>query len=163
MAKKRVYVETSVISYLTARPSSKPISRLRQQITAVWWEYRGRWDLFISPTVLREMRRGDSEAARKRIAAAVGLPELHETGEVEELSSKLFGTGLFPEKAEIDALHVAIATVHGMDYLVTWNQKHLFVKDEAEKRKKLEKLYEAIRKVGYTPPELLRPDGLLEK
>ena len=160
MAKKRVYVETSVISYLTARPSSKPISRLRQQITAVWWEYRNRWELFISPTVNWEMQRGDRDAAQKRVEAAIGLPLLVETEEVRALAFRLFADDFFPEKAYADAFHVANTAVHGMDYLVTWNKTHLLNEKNV---KKLEKLYETIRKQGYKPAELIRPDTLLEK
>lgn len=156
MAKKRVYVESSVISYLTARPSHLLIKLAKQQQTWDWWENRRRWDLFISPIVLWEIQRGDQRAAHKRVAATIGLPLLAETEEMGTLAQNLIKGGLFPEKAYFDALHVASATIHGMDYLVTWNQTHLFNPD------RIEALYSAIRERGYIPPVLVRPDYLLE-
>lgn len=156
MVKKRVYVESSVISYLTARPSHILIKLAKQQQTWDWWEIRQQWELFISSIVLWEIQRGDQSAAHKRVAATVGLPVLIETEEIGILAENLMRDGIFPEKAHFDALHIASATIHGMDYLATWNQTHLFNLD------RIEALYLAIRERGYTPPALVRPDYLLE-
>jgi predicted nucleic acid-binding protein len=156
MMKKRVYVESSVISYPTARPSRILIKLAKQQQTWDWWESRHWWDLFISPIVMLEIQRGDQSAARKRVEAIIGLPLLAEVDEMGTLAEGLINDGLFPNKAYFDALHVACATLHGMDYLVTWNQTHLFNLD------RIEALYLAIRERGHTPPVLVRPDYLLE-
>lgn len=156
MAKRRVYVESSVISNLTARPSHILIKLAKQQQTWDWWESRNRWELFISPLVVQEILRGDPEAARKRLSIAVGLPLISETDEARQLAVYLISSKAVPEKAFVDALHIAIATVNRMDYLLTWNQTHLFNPDT------IEKLYKTVREAGYTPSVLIRPDNLLE-
>jgi predicted nucleic acid-binding protein len=154
---KRVYVESSVISYLTARPA-RVLSKLeKQQKTADWWEQRHRWELFISPTVMQEIQKGDPEAALKRIDAVEGLTQLAETDDAIQLARHLIEAGAVPKKALDDAVHISIATIHRMDYLVTWNQTHIFNTET------IGKVYSAIRESGYTPAMLVRPDYLLEK
>ncbi len=157
MAKKRVYVESSVISYLTARPARVLAKLVKQQQTADWWEKRHRWELFISATVMQEIQRGDPEAALKRVDAVEGLPVLPVTDEERRMGRRLVEMGAVPLKALEDAIHIATATLSGMDYLVTWNQTHIFNLDT------LEKLYSAIRELGHKPVALVRPDYLLEK
>lgn len=66
--KRKVYLETSVISYLTARPSKTIIGAAHQQITLAWWDFREQYDLFVSESVLRECGAGDADAAKKRLA-----------------------------------------------------------------------------------------------
>ncbi len=156
MARKRVYVETSVISYLTAKPSSDIIKLAKQKQTWDWWERRSRWELFISPTVIREIRRGDRDAAMKRLRAVEGLPVLPITNEIDQLADQLVAAKLIPESASSDAVHIAIAAGHGIEYLVTWNQAHIFNPDS------INKLCSMIRKAGCAPPFLVRPDYLLE-
>ncbi len=157
MAKKRVYVESSVISYLTARPARILSKLVKQQQTADWWEVRHRWELFVSPIVMQEIQKGDPEAALKRVDAVEGLARLAETDEAKKLARHLIETGAVPEKALDDAVHISIATINAMDYLVTWNQTHIFNPDT------LESVYAAIRRSGHKPPVLVRPDSLLEK
>ncbi len=156
MEKKRVYVESSVISYLTARPAQKPVIRLRQLVTVDWWERREQWDLFVSTAVMREIRGGDPQAAVKRLEKVDGLAVLPETDEAIRLADHLAAVDAVPKKSLDDALHVAIATVCNMDYLLTWNMKHLYNPD------RMERLYRMIRKMGYKPTALSRPDELLE-
>ena len=156
MPKKQVYVESSVISYLTARPSNDILKLAKQRQTQMWWEQREKWELFVSQIVVREIRDGNPDASRKRLAAVRGLPSLPETDEVRQLAAHLVAAGAIPEKAREDARHIATAALHGMDYLVTWNQTHISNPDM------LEKVYSAIREAGYTPPVLVRPDSLLE-
>jgi transposase len=88
MKKKRVYVESTVISYLTAKSSRDIVKQAQQLLTREWWERRNRWDLFISPVVIREIRQGDPEAARERVASVVGLAVLPDTDEVERMAMK---------------------------------------------------------------------------
>ncbi|MDR2981539.1 MAG: type II toxin-antitoxin system VapC family toxin [Puniceicoccales bacterium] len=156
MQKKRVYVESSVISYLTARPARVLVKLAKQQQTWDWWEQRNHWELFISPVVIREIRRGDAEAARKRLSVVDGLSSVPETSEAQQLAEYLIAVEAVPEKLFDDAMHLAIAAIHDMDYLLMWNQTHLFNAD------RIEMLYKAIRKAGRKPAVLVRPDGLLE-
>lgn len=156
MRKKRIYVESSVISYLTARPARVLDKLVKQQQTADWWERRHEWELFISPAVMDEIQGGDWDAACKRIEAVSGLPILPDVDGIKALAGNLLAEGLLPEKAYFDAVHIASATVHGMDYLITWNQAHIFNPD------RIESLYSALRKSGFAPPVLARPDYFLE-
>ena len=121
MRKKRVYVESSVISYLTARPSTDIVKLTKQTQTRMWWERRGAWELFISSAVLDEIQDGDRGAAQRRLDAVDGLSNLNNTKEMDALAEGLIQDGILPGKAKFDALHIAIAALSGMDYLVTWN------------------------------------------
>ncbi len=156
MAKKRIYVESSVISWLAAKPPNDILKLAKQRQTQIWWERRHLWELFVSPVVLFEIRRGNSEAALKRLEIAEALPQLPETLEAQRLAARLLAAGAVPEKSPEDALHIAIATICGMDYLVTWNQTHIFNPET------IENLYATIRESGYAPSVLVRPDNLLE-
>ncbi len=156
MRKKRVYVESSVISYLTARLSTDIMKLTKQTQTRMWWERRGEWELYISPAVIKEIQSGDEVAARKRLDAVDGLPNIDNTKEMDALARGLIQDGILPGKANLDALHIAVAALSGMDYLVTWNQKHIFNLD------RIEALYAAIRRRGCVPPVMVRPDYFLE-
>ncbi len=106
--KKSVYIETSVISYLTARVSRDLVSAARQQITQEWWDVqRDKFDLFISPIVVAEASRGDSVAAKKRMDALQGISELEPTLHAAELAVALMEAGALPNKAKDDASHIA--------------------------------------------------------
>ena len=157
MAKKRVYVETSVISDLTARPAKKPIPRLRQLITADWWERRSPWDYFLTATVIAEISRGDPKAAALRQERARSFLELPVTPEVEALAGLLLAKKLVPLESLTDAYHLAGAAFHRADYLLTWNQKHL---DNLELRSRIE---EFIKEKGFKPAKVLTPARLLEE
>ena len=154
LVKKRVYIESTVISYLAAKPARDLVKQARQFLTREWWEQRRRWDLYISTGVMREIQLGNRDAARRRVAFVNGLSLLPETEEAGQLADYLIKSGLVPESVRDDALHIATATVHGMDYLVTWNQKHIF------NPFRIEAMYAAIRKWKRTPPVLIRPDNL---
>jgi len=157
MAKKRVYVESTIPSYLTANPPVNDIVKLaKQQLTKKWWKQRGRWDLFISPVVLEEISEGDSEAAEKRIEALRGLPVLEEHPAARALAEKLNAEAPIPEKARADAAHLAFAAFYKMDYLLTWNQTHLGNPVLAEKA------YKIIREKGLSPAVILTPEVLME-
>ncbi len=157
MAKKRVYIESSVISYLTARQASKPIPRLRQQITADWWTRRKEWDCFLTTPVMDEMGRGDPEAAARRLEKAKLLAELPTSPEAKALADLLVARKLVPKSAEPDALHLALAAFHQAHYLLTWNQTHL---DNLDLRSRIEEL---IRGWGLTPAKVITPERLLEE
>src|SRR5438128_1614975 len=124
--KKSVYVETSVVSYLTARASRDPLIAVRQQVTREWWETRkGFYDLFISQAVLDEAGRGDPGAAERRLAVLADIELVETTEQVIELAQDLIRSHALPKKAGDDALHVAFSAVHGLDFLVTWNCTHI--------------------------------------
>ena len=123
--KRKVYIETTVVSYLTARPSKNVIEAGHQQSTYQFWDRRDQFDLFISELVLTECAAGDPEAASKRLAALQGIKLLDVTPYSIELAKDLVNAGTVPAKASEDALHISIATVHFSDYLLTWNCRHI--------------------------------------
>ncbi len=153
---KRIYIETSVISYLVARPSPNFLTAAWQHLTHEWWDsQRSRFDLYTSELVLAEAGQGDPDAARKRRDALMGIPDLDVTDGVVALAKKLVGQHALPREAMDDAMHVAVAAVHGMDYLLTWNCRHL---DNAE-MKPLMRSVCAI--AGYRCPEICTPQELM--
>lgn len=122
----RLYLETSVISYLAARPSRDLITQAHQQLTLDWWEQkRSFFELFVSDLVIQEAERGDSEAARKRLDAISRCAVLAVDETAAELAEWFVGSLPLPESAGPDALHLAVATVNEMDYVLTWNCRHL--------------------------------------
>jgi predicted nucleic acid-binding protein len=124
--RSKLYVETSVVSCLTSRPSRDVIALAHQELTRDWWSRaRLEFDLYASRLVVAEAQLGNAEAAAARLAILEPLTLLNETPECRALAAKLLAAGGLPKKAASDALHIAIATVHGMDYLVTWNCKHI--------------------------------------
>ena len=124
--KKKVYVETTVISDATALPARDVVQLGRQVVTREWWATAAqRFDLFVSPVVAKEIRRGDPDAAQRRIDALVGIPQLDVSQRELELARKLVEGKSVPKEFPDDALHIAVAATHAMDYLVSWNFKHI--------------------------------------
>ena len=155
--KSKVYLETSIISYLTSRPSRDLIIAAHQQITHDWWEnHRHNFDLYVSQLVIEEAEAGDEVAAQRRLRALRGIPLLSLTEESVHLAEKLVRDGPIPPKAAVDAFHIAVATFHGMDYLLTWNFKHIA---NAVMRSGIEQV---CRAAGYEPPIICTPQELLE-
>ena len=153
---KTVYVETSVFSYLTAKPSANLVAAARQRETLDWWELsRPRFDIFISLLVEEEAGRGDSAAARRRLDAMRDLSVLEITSEVSTLATYLLKNGALPPKAADDAAHVAIAAIHRMDYLLTWNCRHI---DNAEMKPIIRAACESF---GVPCPEICTPGELM--
>jgi hypothetical protein len=151
-----VYLETSVVSYLVARPSRDLVTTAHQQLTTEWWlERRARFAVYVSELVLREAAAGDEDAARRRLAALEGIPLLAMTTEALQLARHLVEEGAIPAPAAADAAHVALATAHGMEYLLTWNCRHIA---NAEMRLRIER---ACRARGFEPPALCTPEELM--
>ncbi|MGH9423405.1 MAG: type II toxin-antitoxin system VapC family toxin, partial [Thermoanaerobaculia bacterium] len=145
--RSKLYVETSVISYLTARPSRDVISLGHQQLTREWWTNAvAEFELFASRLVVAEAQVGDPAAATARLVVLEPITLLAETAESLALAKTLLAGGGLPDKAASDALHIAIATVHGMDYLVTWNCKHI------ANARMLRFVSEACRAAGFEVP-----------
>jgi hypothetical protein len=155
--KKRVYVETSVISYLTSRISRDLIVAAHQQITQDWWDNdRGQFALYISELVIQEGRVGDSAVVKKRMTMLQELPRLTVNNHVLALARTIMDSKILPPKAIDDATHIAIATVHQMDYLLTWNCKHIA---NAQIQKAIETIchqYDYEKPTVCTPEELKR-------
>jgi len=155
--KLKVYIETTVVSYLTARKSSVPVLAGRQQITLEWWENRRHlFDLSISEIVVQEAEDGDSDAVCRRLEVLRGLPLLVVTEEAVQLADALVKDGVIPKEFVEDSLHIAVAAVNGMDYLLTWNCRHIA---NAALRPRIERVVESY---GYLCPIICTPDELME-
>ena len=156
--KRRVYIETSVISYLTALPSNDLRAMANQNSTLEWWQtQRDKFELLISEFVIAEASMGNPEAARRHLAAVADLAELDANESVKTLGKALIQFHALPAKAEIDAYHVAIAAVHGMEFLLTWNCTHIA---NAATRPKIEA---TCRRLGFEPPIICTPLELMEE
>lgn len=152
-----VYVETTILSYLTAWPSRALVMAARQQVTRDWWAARRHaYALYGSDLVLEEAGAGDPAAAARRLEASRGLTLLPLTAPVAALAAELQARAQIPERAKADAAHVAVAAVHGVDFVLTWNLRHLA---NAQLRPAMEA---ACRAAGYAPPVIATPDALME-
>jgi len=153
----RVYLETTVISYLAARPSRDLRVAAHQQATSEWWtRKRQEFDLFVSQIVVEEVAAGDPDAAALRLRYVEGINLLNLTEAGLALAEKLLADGSVPMEAEEDALHIAVAAVHGMDYLLTWNCRHIA---NATMRSRIEA---TCSDAGYGAPVICTPEELLE-
>jgi len=152
-----VYLETSIIGYLASRPSRDLITAANQQLTRDWWDdHREQYDLYVSESVVAECSAGDAQAAEARLDAIGDTPILDVTEEAENLADELVKLVPLPENAEVDALHIAIATVNGINYLLTWNCAHIA-------NAALQPQIEAIcRSAGFEPPTICTPQQLME-
>jgi predicted nucleic acid-binding protein len=154
----KVYIETTIVSFLVSRPSRDIVSSAYQEATRTWWERRRpNFELYVSELVLEESARGDSEVAARRVQAIGGLPLLDVTDDAVVLSQTLLQQRLLPGTSAADALHIAIAAVHGVEYLLTWNFKHIA---NAQTRVRIES---ACRASGYEPAIICTPDELMEE
>ena len=152
-----VYVETSVISYLTARPSRDVVVAAYQEVTREWWRTaQGRFVLYASALVISESATGDADAARARLNVLSAIPVLEATEEAVELTRILLDDRAVPPNAGDDAAHIAIAAANGVNYLVTWNFRHIA---NAATRSRIE---DVCRRSGYRPPIICTPNELME-
>ena len=156
MDKVKVYVETSVISYLTSRPSRDVVIAGHQQTTHEWWEDSfAHFHLVASQLVVQECSAGDEKAVQERLKVLESVELLEVTEEAINLAQALITQGTVPKKAAEDALHIAIAVTNGIDYLVTWNCKHIA---NAVMRNKIDKV---CRLNNYEPVTICTPEELL--
>ena len=154
--KHTIYIETTIFSYLTSRPSKNLVAAAWQQVTADWWDnQRARFELYISELVVAEAERGDPEAAAKRLEQLQEIPELSITEEAVLLAEKLIKKGAIPFKAADDAMHIALAAVHDIDYLLTWNCRHI---DNAEAKPLIRRI---CKDSDYKYPEICTPHELM--
>lgn len=153
---KTVYIESTIPSYLVARPTNNLRAAAWQEITNQWWQTKKHlFELVTSPIVIQEIQRGHAAAAQKRLNVMDGIPELKICDEITELATLLLANGALPKKATDDAMHVAFAAYHNIDLLLTWNCRHI---DNADKKP-------IIRKIcidsGYAYPEICTPLELI--
>lgn len=154
--KRRVYIETTVASSLTARPSRDIVVAAHQELTIEWWSrHRKRFDLYISDIVLREAALGDEAAAAKRLAELDGIDVLALDDRAREIADVFLTRNLIPKKAIDDALHVAVATAQGMDFLLTWSCRHI------ANAEVVERLEAVCLELGYRMPVLCTPEQLM--
>lgn len=156
MRTPRVYVETSVVSYLTALGSRDLVLSAHQEVTRNWWAARDRFELYISQFVIDEASAGNRDAAARRLAALDGVELLEINDAAVGLAAELIDKGGLPTKARVDALHVAVAAANGMDYLLTWNCTHIA---NAVLRGKIEAI---CRAYGFEPPTICTPLELIQ-
>lgn len=155
--KAKIYIETSVISYLCARPSRDLIVAANQEVTREWWERdRGRYDCYVSALVLEETSAGDVVAAAKRRAAIADLKELAADAVSASVAGALLARTRLPKRVTDDLAHIATATVYGMDYLLTWNCAHIANPHWQPK------VMAVLRELGYDAPVICTPQALLE-
>jgi len=155
--KLRLYLETTIPSYLVARASRDAILHGQQAATRKWWEERrSSYDLFVSEFVDLEAARGDAEMAKARVAALHGLLRLAATEEASQLALEILSTGLIPAKAAVDASHIAVAAVHRMDILLTWNCTHIH---NIAISRRIERI---CLRAGWACPAIGTPFDLLE-
>lgn len=153
--KPTVYLETTIPSYLTARPSTNLIVAGKQEITRQWWERRKeKYNLLISQYVLDEASNGDPEAAQKRVHAISDIALLEVDEQIISLAERIMKTGLIPLKADIDAAHIAVASRHSIDFLLTWNCTHI------ANAEILVKINHVVSEAGYFLPTICTPDEL---
>ncbi|MGF1588507.1 MAG: type II toxin-antitoxin system VapC family toxin [Pleurocapsa sp.] len=151
-----VYIETSILGYLTARSTKNLILAANMEITKDWWELRrNTFTLYISEAVLDEVAQGDVAIAAQRLEILCDFPLLELNQAVQGLAAQFLTRSSLPPKAKVDAIHIAAATVHGMDYLLTWNCKHI------ANAQIQGKLAEISRDFGYVLPVLCTPNELM--
>ena len=151
-----VYIETSILGYLTARPGRDVVVAASIEITREWWDTRrSDFQLYSSQAVVKETSQGDAVIASQRLKILGNLPLIDLNQSVFDLAEQFLGRSSLPAKANVDAVHIAAATVHGMDYLLTWNCKHIA---NAQIQRKLA---EISLDFGYELPILCTPYELL--
>lgn len=154
--KPTVYIETSVLGYLTSWPSGDLVVAGRQKVTRDWWRYaRNAFELFVSDVVEREVSTGDAQAIRDRLEAIRGLPVLAADEQAGDLARTLIASGAVPATVPEDALHIALTVANRIQYLVTWNLKHIA---NATLRAKIHAVCVAA---GYNPCTICTPEELL--
>src|SRR5437762_10521466 len=154
---ERVYIETTVVSYLTARPTREVVIAGHQQVTHEWWDTRrASYELCVSQLVLDEAGAGDAQAAQERLLVLRPMLVLETSADALSLAKDLLQAGALPTKAANDALHIAIAATKAVPFLLTWNCRHLA---NAVMRPVIES---ACAGTGVKAPIICTPEELLE-
>ena len=150
--KPKIYIESSIISYCAARDNKNFIILGRQELTREWWNAcKDHYQCYISQFVYDEISQGDPQAATKRLKFIVGIPFLKITDEIEPLADHLTKK-ILPANAYLDALHISIAAVNNITYLLTWNCKHI------ANAKNIDAIRKTIEEHNYIAPVICTPD-----
>lgn len=156
MDKPTLYLETTIPSYLLAEPSRDLVAAGRQQTTRTWWNRdQSRFSIFISEVVLREANRGDRQAAKRRLAFLAPFPVLDMTPDIQPTIELYLEKSVVPFGSAADAAHLAFACVHHIEFLCTWNFKHL------ANAFALRRLRQVNEKRGLFTPQVCTPEELL--
>jgi hypothetical protein len=151
-----VYIETTFLIYLVARPSRDLLVAAHQQATRDWWHERRReFECYVSQVVLDEAAAGDPDEAKLRMQITNDFPVLEITEEAESLAARIMASGAIPFNAVRDAAHIAVATVNHMDYLLTWNCKHL------ANAQIIRRVAVVCNRAGYDMPVICTPEELM--
>src|SRR5438067_6398066 len=154
----RIYIESTIPSYVVSRPARDLLQAARQQLTRDWWDLkRFGHELFTSQVVLDEIAGGEGAMAKQRLELMSGITVARTTEDAETLTQRILDSGVLPPKANRDAAHIALATIHEMDILLSWNCRHIangFIQT---------KLRRVVEAGGFVLPVICTPEELLEK
>ena len=151
-----VYLETTIISYLIARLSSDLLVEAHQQITEEWWtNRRHEFECYVSQVVIDEVSAGNQEIAKKRMEIISNFAVLDVTEGAEQLTKLILAEGAIPPQEVRDAAHIAVAAVNDMDYLLTWNCKHL------ASAQIIRRISVICNRHGYNMPVICTPEELM--
>jgi hypothetical protein len=154
----RIYIESTIPSYVVARPARHLLQAARQQLTKDWWDFkRAQHELFISQVVLDEITSGEADMARRRLMLVRGIPLLEAHASANALGREILRSGLLPASADGDAAHIALATVHEMDILLTWNCRHIANVAIQQRLRRL------VEQSGCTLPSLATPEEFMSE
>jgi hypothetical protein len=152
-----VYLETSIVSYLRQRTSGQVIAAARQVLTRRWWEEeRANYDLVTSQYVIDEVADGDPQLAQERLELVEGIPLLKLSGEIDDIAEEIVSRAILPAKAQLDALHIACASHHHVDYLLTWNCKHI------ANARILPKIHQTLTDLSCFIPIICTPEEMVD-
>ncbi len=157
MTRPTAYIETTVIGHLVGRILADPIVAGRQAVTRQWWPTAiAKYRLFVSKVVADECAAGDGDAARERLEVLDSLEFIATSPSVDKLAGKLIEEFAIPRTEPRDAIHISLAAVNGLEYLVSWNFKHIV---NPTTRSAIERV---CRDAGFVPPMICTPDELME-
>jgi predicted nucleic acid-binding protein len=152
-----LYVESSIVSYLRKKTSPQIVAAARQVLTRRWWdEERSHYDLVTSQYVVDEVADGDSELAQERLALLQGIPRLQLEPRIDVIAEEIMSRATLPAKAQLDALHIACAAHHEIDYLLTWNCTHI------ANARILPKIQEALANLNCFVPTICTPEEMVD-
>ena len=151
-----VYIETSVISYLRQKPAKDIVTASRQLLTHQWWDTeRPKYELVVSQYVIDEASAGDPTLAADRLSVLAGIPRLPGDPEIDRITDEIMSRAILPPKAAVDALHIASVAHHRIQYLLTWNCKHI------ANARILPRVYQVLRDLGVPHPVICTPEELI--
>jgi hypothetical protein len=152
-----LYIETSIVSYLRQRPSTQIVTAARQVLTHQWWNHeRSSYELVTSQYVIDEASDGDANLAKERLESLDGIPLLPAEPDVEIIANEIIGRAILPAKAVFDALHIAIVAHHRIEYLLTWNCRHI------ANAKILPRIHGVLNDLSVPIPIICTPEEMVE-